>query len=339
MKYEIGDRILVLHSNEEGEVIEIINEKMVMIEVRGVRFPAYMDQIDFPYFKRFSEKKIVPETRKPKTYIDQVPSEKKQFIPQQPEDGVWLVLVPKFFTDEFDDEVVSSFQVRLVNKTAIGYKFVYQHEHRQDIAFELQNELLAYQDFYLHDISFEVCSDQSSFVAEFSLITPQKKKVSFYETYLKLKSKQLFQRIEKMKEKNEPFIQFQLMTEYPDLEIDDKPDVSLLLQKGYKVYGLHQIKDHLPSPRSVVDLHIEKITDSWSHLKPSEILDLQLKEFEKWLELAILHKLPEMFVIHGVGKGKLREEIHDQLKLKREVKHFVNQYHPNYGYGATQIVF
>ncbi|RYG40955.1 MAG: hypothetical protein EOO01_26200 [Chitinophagaceae bacterium] len=55
MKYEIGDKIIVLHSKEEGRVIDIINDQMVMIEVRGVRFPAYMDQIDFPYFTMFSQ--------------------------------------------------------------------------------------------------------------------------------------------------------------------------------------------------------------------------------------------------------------------------------------------
>jgi dsDNA-specific endonuclease/ATPase MutS2 len=42
-------------------------------------------------------------------------------------------------------------------------------------------------------------------------------------------------------------------------------------------------------------------------------------------------------VIHGVGSGRLRDEIHDLLRLKREVKSFVNQYHPSYGYGATEI--
>ena len=57
MKYQLGDKVLVLHSNEEGEVVDIINDKMVLIDVEGVRFPVYMDQIDFPYFKRFSEKK------------------------------------------------------------------------------------------------------------------------------------------------------------------------------------------------------------------------------------------------------------------------------------------
>ena len=54
MKYQVGDDILVLLSNEEGKVIEIIDDKVVLIEVRGVKFPAYMDKIDFPYFKRFT---------------------------------------------------------------------------------------------------------------------------------------------------------------------------------------------------------------------------------------------------------------------------------------------
>jgi hypothetical protein len=63
MKYQVGDDIIVLHSNEEGKVIEIMNDKMVMIEVRGVKFPAYTDQIDFPYFHRFTKKPVVQERK------------------------------------------------------------------------------------------------------------------------------------------------------------------------------------------------------------------------------------------------------------------------------------
>ncbi len=44
MKYQVGDTILVLHSNEEGTVVELMNEKMVMIEIDKVRFPVYMVQ-------------------------------------------------------------------------------------------------------------------------------------------------------------------------------------------------------------------------------------------------------------------------------------------------------
>ncbi len=36
MKYQAGDEIVVLYSNDEGKVVEIMNEKMVLIEVRGV---------------------------------------------------------------------------------------------------------------------------------------------------------------------------------------------------------------------------------------------------------------------------------------------------------------
>jgi dsDNA-specific endonuclease/ATPase MutS2 len=48
---------------------------------------------------------------------------------------------------------------------------------------------------------------------------------------------------------------------------------------------------------------------------------------------------PSLTIIHGVGVGKLRDEIHDILKLKKEVGSFINQYSPQYGYGATEIYF
>src|SRR5688572_10283451 len=104
MKFEIGDKVLVLHSNEEGEVIDIINEKMVMVDVRGVKFPAYIDQLDFPYFKRFSEKKLFPK-KEEKKYVENIKKEKP--APQHKvADGVWLSFLPKFETDEFGDDVV-----------------------------------------------------------------------------------------------------------------------------------------------------------------------------------------------------------------------------------------
>jgi dsDNA-specific endonuclease/ATPase MutS2 len=89
----------------------------------------------------------------------------------------------------------------------------------------------------------------------------------------------------------------------------------------------------------VVDLHIEKLTDNWKHLGNFEILSIQLKTFEKYYDLAVAHYQPSLTVIHGVGIGKLRDEIHDILKLKREVRSFVNQYSQQYGYGATEIYF
>jgi dsDNA-specific endonuclease/ATPase MutS2 len=40
-----------------------------------------------------------------------------------------------------------------------------------------------------------------------------------------------------------------------------------------------------------------------------------------------------------VGTGKLRDEIHEILKTKKEVRTFANQYHSDFGFGATEIFF
>src|SRR5580700_8534354 len=103
MKFEIGDKVILLHSGEEGEVIDIISKTMVMVDVRGVKFPAYIDQLDFPYFKRFTEKKQAPE--KAKQFIDDVKKEKAS-SQKKVVDGVWLTFLPVFDVDEFDDEFV-----------------------------------------------------------------------------------------------------------------------------------------------------------------------------------------------------------------------------------------
>ena len=108
----------MLHSNEEAEVVEMINDKMVLVDVRGVKFPAYIDQLDFPYFKRFSEKNTQPQ-KKSKTFIDQMPVDKSKTA-KNPMDGRWLRILPVSDTDEFGDEVVESLKIYLVNHTDKG---------------------------------------------------------------------------------------------------------------------------------------------------------------------------------------------------------------------------
>ena len=51
MKFQVGDKVLLIHSNEEGEVIDVINKQMVTVDVGGVQFPA----------KAFTEREMNPE--------------------------------------------------------------------------------------------------------------------------------------------------------------------------------------------------------------------------------------------------------------------------------------
>lgn len=335
MKYQIGDRILILHSNEEGEVVDLINDKMVMVEVDNVRFPVYMDQIDFPYFKRFTEKKVPPKS---KIFIDNIRKEKAT-AKYKVDEGVWLSFLPIFDKDVFDDDIVESFKLYLINHTETAFNFSYCLMVGEKCDFELKNQIFPLTDFYIHDVDLEQMNDAPKFEFEFSLSEKNKKKAEYYESSLKIKAKKLFQKIEEMKQKNEASFSYKLFETYPDKLIEDKPDLGKLYAKGYKIYDASRAREHLEPFQSVVDLHIEKLTDSWKHLSNFEILTLQLKAFEKYYHLALAHHQPMLIIIHGVGSGKLKDEIHEILKSKSEVKSFVNQYHSNYGYGATEIFF
>lgn len=336
MKYQVGDTVLILHSNEEGTVRDIINDKMLLVEVKGVQFPVYMDQVDFPYFKRFTEKKIQP-AKNEKRYVDDVKKEKNA-APREA-DGMWLTFLPVMDTDEFGDEVVEELKLHLVNNTDRAYQFIYKLHFFGKPDFELKNMIRPFSDFYLHDIPFSDLNDNPGFAVEFSLVTPEKRKAAHFETFVKLKPKTLFARIEELRKKNKATFSQLLFEEYPDELVEDRVELGPLAARGFKVYDAAQARKHLEPARSVVDLHIEKISSDWKHLSNYEILTLQLKEFEKYYDLALAHHQHSLIVIHGVGEGKLRDEIHDLLRLKREVKSFVNQYDPRFGYGATEIFF
>jgi hypothetical protein len=338
MKFQIGDKVLILHSNEEGEVVDIINNKMVMVDVRGVKFPAYIDQLDFPYFKRFTEKKLFQE-KAPKKFIDEVPREKKKIV-EKVVDGIWLTFIPVLDSDEFGDEIVEELKVHLVNKTEAGYKFIYALTYSgQQPGFELTNQVHPFEDFYIHDIPFENFNDGPLFSFEFSLLTPDKRKAEYFETSLKVKPKQIFSRIEELKKKGEATFSYKLLDTYPDKREEPTMDIPSLSGAGFRIYEASQARQHLEPAKYEVDLHIEKLTEEWKSLNNFEKLTLQLQTFEKYLDLAIAHRQHGMIAIHGVGSGKLRDEIHEILRLRREVKSFVNQYHPAYGYGATEIYF
>jgi hypothetical protein len=179
-------------------------------------------------------------------------------------------------------------------------------------------------------------SDSPKLEFEFSLEPPVKGKVTMYEVQLKPKAKQLFEKIAELRKNLDATFSFSLIETYPDVQGEELKIVGQLAASGFRVRS-KSLDKALPPPQTVVDLHIDKLTDRWKGLSNAEILEMQLKEFEKHYERSVHHQQPYLIVIHGVGKGRLREEIHEKLRFKKEVKSFVNQFHPSFGYGATEI--
>jgi hypothetical protein len=221
----------------------------------------------------------------------------------------------------------------------VEYNFVYEQSAQGEVDFSIASTIAPFTDFYIHDIPFATVNDSPQFSFDFSLTEQHKKKADHYESVVKIKPKQIFQKIETLKEDNKVSLDYELFNTYPDKAEDNHIAIDVLRNAGYKVYDASKIKEHIPKARSVVDLHIEKLMDRHSHLTNAEIIQFQLEAFEKWFELAQLNHLPSMIIIHGVGSGKLKNEVHDLLKVKKGVKSFINQYSDFYGYGATEVFF
>lgn len=338
MKYQIGDRVVLVHSGEEGSIVEFINPKMVVVDVEGVTFPVFLDQIDFPYFQRFTEKKLDTEKKAPpKLRIEDIRTEKPA-AKYAVAEGLWLSFLPVFDKDVFDEDIVEYFRLSLVNQTPDDLRFEYVYTHSGIPSFTLKNEVKAFGDFYLHDVPIEEMNDTPRFGFVFTLKEPNRKRAPHFEYMLKVKARQLFQRIEEMREKQLAHFSYSLMERWPEKVPDRESDFDSLKKAGFTVKeGFKQGGGSHPPPQSVVDLHIEKIAADWKRLSPQEMLDIQLRSFESYLESSIAHHQPKLIVIHGVGTGRLRDEIHQELRLRPEVKSFVNQYHPLFGYGATEI--
>lgn len=97
-------------------------------------------------------------------------------------------------------------------------------------------------------------------------------------------------------------------------------------------------KKTVEKPAKEVDLHIEKIRDDYQFLNKDEILKIQLIHFQNTLEAAIVHKLPSIIFIHGVGNGTLRYEIQKVISGHKQVKTYMDAYKDRFGYGATEVI-
>lgn len=83
----------------------------------------------------------------------------------------------------------------------------------------------------------------------------------------------------------------------------------------------------------IIDLHIKEDSDIRGALYT------QLDFFEKELDRCLMLNIDNVYVIHGIGEGILKREVHNILKSHPHVSEYINEYHPSYGWGSTKIIF
>ncbi len=96
------------------------------------------------------------------------------------------------------------------------------------------------------------------------------------------------------------------------------------------------LKHKTEKDKAVVDMHIWELTEDHNRLTPTEMLDIQLRYFVNCLQSAIDHRFKSVVFIHGVGTGRLKEEIKALLDEKENLR-----YRPasmaEFGVGATLV--
>jgi len=124
-----------------------------------------------------------------------------------------------------------------------------------------------------------------------------------------------------------------------DIELDDK---RLKRQKkidenkrSNQVSKSHQTQSKFFHDYEI-DLHIENLIESCKGLSNFDIISIQLSSFRKRFNQALVNNEPFLVVIHGVGKGVLRNEIYNYLRQFPDIK--VSPADAKiYGMGASEI--
>jgi len=124
---------------------------------------------------------------------------------------------------------------------------------------------------------------------------------------------------------------------FKPIEIDPKALVEAMLSKSTVDKKKQSKPHHYLEVDLEVDLHVEELVNSHKHLSNGQILYIQMGRFEQALDNALAKNAKRLIVIHGIGTGKLKSEIHARLKLMPHLKYYDASY-SKYGFGATEIL-
>lgn len=335
MKFSIGDPVYIKSNDEEGKIIEFISNDMAKVKANeGGSYHVYLSDLEHPYLRWFLDKN--KKQKKTTNHIDQIFSEKNFKRQKQLPDGVYLVFFPIYVIDGMEERI-DKVKIYFYNETENEYLAFYDCFLKNENLFSLETKIFPNQDFYIHDVKFEDIASAPNF--KFRFIDTFNSQLDF-ENIISIKPKKLFEYINNIKFDNKAFFHIMLFE-----KIIPKPKKEVIvhqtmLKEVEKNEENHfTFKDALSKSKYVVDLHIEKLYINYKYLAPSEMLDIQLKEFQNALELAIATHQKSIVFIHGIGKGALKNEIHLRLNQTKWVHKYVNEYNNKYGYGATEVFF
>lgn len=348
MLLAIGTKVKLKHTGDRGEVVALLPNGMVNVYLTNddMEIPVFEDDlipsdlVNKPVAKRI----IVPDKKPVITNHTPLSQEAAVQYTILKSVGLQLVFEPvlnaESMTDHYRVWLINDSKDEFIVTVAVKIKGEVEKEHNSKIKAMTKNDF--------GTMLFDKLNDNPVFELQKWRIT-SKGTEGYAKNSIKLKAKTFFSKMKTAPFLNKPvhwFLAFDNTSKKKDSSVEDlrtytKRNASRRLPRNEEErirFSLNDVEE-FASFEIEIDLHTEHLGVSTAGMDNAQILRLQLSNFEAFMENALRIGVPRVFIIHGVGKGKLRDMIATKLINNRDVKTFRNEYHPRYGWGATEVEF
>jgi len=252
-----------------------------------------------------------------------------------------------FLPDYRDEWTIKGYHVGLWNETAINQLFYLIIDLKGKTKIEKRGELAAAEIESFSYLEFADISLEPIFTTQFWSKKSNQTGTPL-NTKTKIKAKQFFSKMDFIPGTETKGIVYDLqelketkskpgedLSEYTLNNLNHKSesdnDFSLIYDSdNFDLKAAVEFKNE-------IDLHIENLSSNHKKLNRQEKYQLQIHAATEFLDKAIKVGVNKVFLIHGIGKGSLKDGIKELLHKHPNVRRYKNEYHHRYGYGATEV--
>ncbi len=331
MQYRIGDKVRFLDEPGGGEIVKIIDNKMVKIQTEdGFELPVLISDIipDYRYKSNSNKnsnkqsenspdnKKANVEVNIPEESITSIstwktPKEKPGiYLAFEPQDQQWLLtgkLEIFLINHTHFDILYNLFLERNGQITGIDYGSV-PPDSKISLALIEKDDIELWNKGIIQ-LMFHPEQSNTLFLpvhSDFNIKTSRFFKEGSYIDNTLTNSKALISIISLISSLQKANTGYNA----------GKSNHSATISKASEKKELPFIEKYKTRQgEAVVDLHIAEIIDNIAGLNSQDMLKIQLNHFKKALESAISNDYHKVTFIHGVGNGTLKNEIVKEIKI------------------------
>ena len=348
MLYAVGTKVRFRYTGESGVVTAMLEEGMIQVRLDSdpdMEIPAFEEDLI-----RNAEAEPISAGAK---FIQAKQEKKPEAPPRRQLNAQYHILKPRGLQLAFEpmpgrDGTVTRYKTWLLNDTTQEFLIEFDlYTSARDVLI-IDDKISATAALELGDLLYDDLNASLEASISVQRITTEGLDEAMKNAF-KIRPKQFFNNLQTVPILNLQAHNFLLFDSF-----ESKKDTPAEDLKNYTKQNVRSPKSPV-HPNSIrynannveefahfepeIDLHIENLLNGNARLDKSEILRIQLLHFQRFIDKAVRLGVPTVFVIHGVGEGKLRETIAGRLRENPDVAKFKNEFHHKYGYGATEVIF